>query len=268
MSPLAAKSAAWAAEMRAAQDEALPTAVVDGEGTGIYLMSGAADEDLLDSDPAPGIQPRWLGKGKTGDMRRVVDRKLGQPQVTVLLPKSVVTGEGSFAGPVGTPFTICHLAGNKFRVTGGQLTFSRLVGFEPPDDEGYTAPIYGSKTIAVPDTNIFADPGKTTVLGFLCTYAKATTEDALAVWDLDFTFDTRKVPHTSPAVTDTVCGMRTTFSGTVPSPIYANFTPIGDPFFPWISLHTQSDKTFWKYQIGQPPVGSYLDPARGFFWWQ
>ena len=254
MTPLADKSAAWAAEMRAAQEATLPTAVVDGDGTGVYLVAGGSDVDVIDADPAPGVTHRWAASpAKPSDMAKVADRQLGQPQVTVPLGDSLVRTQGNFAGPSGKPFSLCHLTGNKFWLEGGVFSYQRVTGYD--DDQ----PITVTETVIVESRSIFAAQDRTTILGFDCKYRKASPTD----WQINLAFAERTVLPGEMVMTGPVCGMAVSFSG---DPVVANYTPIGDPFLPWIALHTQGGDAFWQQQVMLMP-SAYISPSQGFLWW-
>jgi hypothetical protein len=266
MTPLADKSAAWAAEMRAAQEATLPTVVVDGDGTGVYLVAGGADVDLLDADPAPGVTHRWAASAtKPSDMAKVVDRQLGQPQVTVPLGNSLVRTQGTFAGPSGKPFSLCHLAGNKFWFQGGKFSFVRLAG-QTDTEEGPSFQ-YEEKEVIIPSKAIFADNGKPVVIGLEVSYAAQTGGLGSNAWNMEFRLAQRTIDSASDNAveTKTVCGMLLNISGSAPNEV-SSLTPFGDNFFPLIALHTVSDNFFWQQQIGGLP-NQYINPNKGFIWW-
>jgi len=253
---LSKKNDAWAAEMRAAQTSALPTAIRSGNG--VFLLAGSADEELLDADPAPGIQARWIGNAKKGNvMGKVVDRQMSEPTITVPLAGSAVKTQGTFAGPSGGPFSICHLSGNKFWIEGGTLTFDRLVGYQDDDDE---TPIFETTTYEIESKSIFVDQRKTTLIGFRCRYAKRSEGD----WDLEIELTTKTIDARETVTTGPVAGMRIAFNG---SPIVTtSYTPIGDEFLPWIALHTTPRHLDWKQSVGILPT-VFLSPSHGFSWW-
>lgn len=251
----AKKNAAWAAEMQRAQSAALLTAVVDGEGSGVYLVAGGSDVDLVDADPAPGMMPRWVSPSKSNDMAKVVDRQLGEPQVNVPLGDAMVRTHGTFAGPSGKPFSLCHLSGNKFWLQGGEFQFEKLVGYDEEQQ-----PIMALQTVTVESRSILAALDRTTLLGFACQYRKSSPTD----WAIDFRFEQRAVLPAEIVTTGPVCGMQVSFMGA--DPVINVYTPIGSDFLPWIALHTQGRDAFWQQQVSLLP-SSYISPSQGFIWW-
>ncbi len=118
------KNSQWASEMLDAQDAGLPIDVVDESGTAVFLVEhGNADVfGPQDLNPPPGPFERGGSMRRVpGAMNRLVDRQLGLPKTQFIAGGQLHQVQGVLAGARSEPFTITHLAGNRFMIRGGQI---------------------------------------------------------------------------------------------------------------------------------------------------